>query len=351
MGKKDLQDSANRNQNDVAAPGVSGAPRCEDALALGVRLLRQGLYNGLYEPVRTDLAGFDEMEELLLHVREVQSHLAGLARGNISRPVPLKGYTADLLREMQENLHHVIWKARRLTVGDFSCDAGCMGELSEAFEVMGKTLQTALVRLEQQKQDLTELSENLRREIDARAAVEEILRREQAQLQKLASTDPLTGIPNRRQFFQTAVRELERLRRTQGTACLAMLDIDHFKALNDNLGHTEGDKALTHMAKIISNVIRPYDLAGRYGGDEFVFLFPETRAEDCRAILERLRICVENENISAGPDALCLTVSIGLTELDRDNVQDAQALDQAITRADEALYRAKQASRNRICVI
>lgn len=326
-------------------------PSCESSLALAAHLLRQGLYSGSYDGVPTNRADLEGIDEILLYVRDVQHHLSRLTKGSISAPVPLAGYTGTILREMRENLRHAIWKARRLTVGDFSCDAGGMGELSESFEVMGKTLQAALVRLEQQKQDLTELSEILRREINARAAVEKDLRREQARLQKLASTDPLTGIPNRRQFFQTATRELERIRRTKGNACLAMLDIDHFKALNDSLGHTAGDKALQHVAKIISNIIRPYDIVGRYGGDEFIFLFPEITRDNAYALLERIRASVEKEQLSTGKESPPITVSIGLTVLTVDEAVTSATLDKAISLADEALYKAKNKSRNRICIV
>lgn len=287
---------------------------------------------------------------MLRYLSEIQTHLVHIARGEISTATPLQGYTGNILKQLQANLHQVINNAHRLTVGDFSGHAGDMGEISESLETMGKALQSALLRLEQQKKDLTELSENLRREIDARIAVEENLRCEQLRLQKLASTDPLTGLANRRYFFQLALREFERIRRTGSHASLAMLDIDHFKELNDSLGHAAGDKALTLIAKLISGVIRPYDIVGRYGGDEFIFLFPETSSEMTHVILERLRAAVEKANISAGKGYPNITVSIGLTELRTDLACGNAALDQAIIRADEALYKAKDISRNHICI-
>lgn len=324
---------------------------CSDSIELSARLLRQCLYTGVHDPITTDVCLPQDFLDLLRYVQQVQTQLVFLARGEVSSPIALGGYTGDVLKELQANLNDVIHNAKQLTVGNFSGNYGQMGDISNALNTMGKALQTALLRLEQQKEDLTTLSDSLRREIDARIAVEESLRREQMRLQKLASTDSLTGLANRRHFFQLAARELERIRRTGSHACLAMLDIDHFKALNDNFGHTEGDKALTSLAKIITSVIRPYDLTGRYGGDEFIFLFPETQLEDCRAVLERLRDSVEKASISAGKDGPNLTVSIGLTELTPDNTHGLQALDQAITRADEALYRAKETSRNRLCVV
>lgn len=346
MTKKNTHENTCRN--DTVIPPL---PCYGDSFSLAMHLLHKGLFHGQYESFPPGTSDLKQVQELLLYLEQVQNHLAGLARGNISDAVSLGGYTGALLREMQENLHHVTWKARQLTVGDFSCDAGCMGELSEAFEVMGKTLQAAMARLEQQKQDLTALSENLRKEVDARSAMEKNLRREQARLQKLASTDPLTGIANRRYFFQAAIRELERIRRTKSPACLAMLDIDHFKALNDSLGHNAGDKALRQIAKIITGIVRPYDVVGRYGGDEFIFLFPEISRDQAHTLLERLRDSVEKANISTGKGTLNITVSIGLIEMEVEKKISGATLDRIIKCADDALYKAKGQCRNHICIL
>lgn len=321
-----------------------------NTLSHALRLLRDYIHTGICETPPETLTANADFTEIISLIAQTQRHLVFLARGEISKPVPFNGYTGSILKELQANLHQLAWKARRMTAGDYTCSAGCMGELSEAFEVMGASLQSALARLEQQKKDLTELSESLRQEIEARIAVEDNLRREQIRLQKLASTDPLTGIANRRHFFQLAVRETERIRRTGSPACLAMLDIDHFKALNDTMGHAFGDKILRRIAKLISGVIRPYDLVGRYGGDEFIFLFPETSREMAHSILERLRDSVEKAQISAGERTPLITVSIGLTEITPDKDGSA-ALDKGIARADEALYQAKAKSRNHISVV
>ena len=314
------------------------------------RLLRQCLYTGIHDPIAADSPQAEDFSDLLNYVQYLQTHLVLLARGEVRSPITRSGYTGNALKELQNNLHEILRNAKQFAVGDFTGNYGQMGEISLALDTTGKALQTALSRLEQQTKDLTALSENLHKEIHARSVVEEDLRREQIQLRKLASTDPLTGLANRRHFFQLAGRELERIHRTGSHACLAMLDIDYFKVLNDSMGHAEGDKALMTLVKIITSVIRPYDLVGRYGGDEFIFLFPETQLAPCHGVLERLRSSVEKACIHSGQENINLTVSIGLTELYQGNIYGLQALDRAISKADEALYRAKGKARNCVSI-
>jgi diguanylate cyclase (GGDEF)-like protein len=291
------------------------------------------------------------LAELVNRIREAQQRLIRLARCGISRPASLDEYPGDVLKELQTSLHALVRKAERQAKGEFACSAECMGDLSQVFEVLCGSLQAAMSLFEQRKKELFDLSESLQREVAAGRAVEEHLRQECAELEKLASTDTLTGLFNRRHFFHMAGREAERIRRTNGNACLAMLDIDNFKTLNDSFGHSAGDKALRRVARLICGVIRSYDIVGRYGGDEFVFLFPELRAEDSRAILERLRRAVEKAKIpTTGESNSCLTVSIGLTELGPGKKID-KVLDEAVIRADKELYKAKkQGSRNSIFI-
>ncbi len=337
--KTTVSHQTDRDKTALAPLAGSGAP-----VPLAIQLMHKALFHGQYDAVPDDLACSKHIAELLLYLKQTQCHFENLAYGDISAPIPVDGYSGSLLKTMQDNLHSVIWKARRLADGDFSPDADGMGELTEAFNLVSKTLQAALAGLEQQKQELAALSETLRREVEARAAMEKYLRSEQARLRKLAATDPLTGIANRRHFFLAAIRELEHLRRTKTPACLAMLDIDHFKTINDCLGHSAGDKALRRIVKIITRVIRPYDLVGRYGGDEFLFLFPGVAREQAHALLERLRNAIEKAKISAGERNPCITVSIGLIELKTEEKITRATLNRLIAGADDSLYAAKKHS-------
>ncbi len=278
-------------------------------------------------------------------VQQVQQSLMAIAQGDLSSTILLKGYMGGLLKALQSNLRHVIWKARQIADNDFSQQIDFMGEISEVFNTMGRELGEAQEQLRKQKDDLALMAENLRREVDARILVEARLRREEARLRKYAAEDPLTGLANRRSFFALARKEAERMRRTGKAACLAMLDIDNFKTLNDTFGHRQGDNALRRLTKLITTTIRPYDIAGRYGGDEFMILFPETKPEIALAILERLRAIVEKTDRTVKNPVPDMTISAGISAVDL-AIPVAQVIDQAVSAADKALYQSKLAGRN-----
>ncbi len=166
----------------------------------------------------------------------------------------------------------------------------------------------------------------------------------EATLTRLAMLDPLTELPNRRSFLETADREMSRMRRHSGRACLAILDIDHFKQINDAHGHQAGDVILRALADLWSDMLRSSDTLARYGGEEFIVLMPETEPGVAIRLLERLRQATSARHLGAGPEDLRVTVSIGLAGLAPDG-----HIEDAIEAADAALYRAKEEGRNRVC--
>jgi diguanylate cyclase (GGDEF)-like protein len=159
---------------------------------------------------------------------------------------------------------------------------------------------------------------------------------------RLAATDPLTGIPNRRFFDEFAKLEINRFLRFGGSSSLLMLDIDHFKSVNDRYGHAAGDEVLRRVASLGKTVFRGGDLFARLGGEEFVCLMPGTDEWGAVIAAQKLRGAIEQIQVPAGSATIRVTASIGLTALDAGD----SAMDSVLVRADEALYLAKDDGRN-----
>lgn len=163
------------------------------------------------------------------------------------------------------------------------------------------------------------------------------------QVQRLIGTDMLTGALNRRAFFEQGEAVLALAERHGRRVPLAMLDLDHFKELNDTHGHAAGDLALQSFAMSCRDSLRPYDLFARIGGEEFAVMLIDSEPDQARDILERLRQAVETIELEVDGVTIRFTVSLGLTVL-----EPGGSLDGALSRADQALYRAKREGRNRI---
>jgi diguanylate cyclase (GGDEF)-like protein len=167
---------------------------------------------------------------------------------------------------------------------------------------------------------------------------------ENRSLAKQAARDSLTGILNRRGFFAIASHLAYLSQRQQGNVSAAMLDIDHFKHINDTHGHHVGDQVLVTIAQIIETEIRHADLAGRFGGEEFIIMMPDTDLNAAVRVTERIRKAVAE----AKPDNVEVSLSAGIAagKISANVINDLQQL---IKQADDNLYRAKEAGRNRVC--
>jgi diguanylate cyclase (GGDEF)-like protein len=167
------------------------------------------------------------------------------------------------------------------------------------------------------------------------------------QLERLrlrAFVDALTGVWNRGALFDLLHREAERARRQREPLSVAMIDIDHFKRVNDSYGHATGDEVLKELCVRLRGGVRPYDALGRYGGEEFVVVFPHTGLEQAATQGERLRQLIEETPFDLAGDPQTITISLGIASLEPDDDTVPALLD----RADRALYRAKRAGRNRV---
>ncbi len=158
-----------------------------------------------------------------------------------------------------------------------------------------------------------------------------------------ACTDSLTGLANRRTLFDRLDAELNRAEREGKAISIAMIDVDHFKEVNDTYGHQTGDAVLRECALRISSCIRPYDFLARYGGEEFVLVLPGTDEQTSAIVCERIRVAVESQPFLHKGLEISFTISIGLaTWSGREDV------DRFVAAADNALYKAKERGRNRV---
>lgn len=167
-------------------------------------------------------------------------------------------------------------------------------------------------------------------------------------LRNLAITDSLTHVFNRRHFFSLAQNELERAKRYHRDLSIILFDIDHFKAVNDSFGHLVGDQVLETLAAYCKSNLRSFDVIGRYGGEEFIILLPETNLKRAAQIAERLRRQALGIHIPTEQGSPSITISLGVAAV---KPGQSASLDELISAADQALYRAKAEGRNQVCTL
>jgi diguanylate cyclase (GGDEF)-like protein len=159
-------------------------------------------------------------------------------------------------------------------------------------------------------------------------------------LQNMANTDQLTGAYNRHKFLECLDYEVSRVQRNNTSLSLVMLDIDHFKRINDTYGHTTGDSVLKELVRLIRDNLREVDILTRWGGEEFLILAPDTNKLAATTLAERLRQAVKEHDF---PEAGSVTISLGVAQYSR-----KESVDELVSRVDEHMYLAKQSGRNRV---
>ncbi len=215
-----------------------------------------------------------------------------------------------------------------------------------AFDYITKPVDSSVLKskvqvfltLERQKKELAQANAQLQAEIIVRKKAEE-------QLTVLATTDPLTNALNRRHFMTLAEIEFERASRYDNNLSVIMIDLDHFKQVNDSHGHATGDLVLQELVVICQSTLRSIDIVARYGGEEFVILLPETDIDGALLTAERLRQRIEAATIGTLEGPLSTTASFGVACLDEEQQLSVETL---LDHADQALYAAKAAGRNRV---
>lgn len=172
------------------------------------------------------------------------------------------------------------------------------------------------------------------------------LQRSHEELEELAATDSLTGATSRREFETRAAEEIARVKRSEAPLSFVVIDLDHFKELNDRHGHGAGDEVLRAFVALVRGVMRQCDLIGRIGGEEFAMMLPDTTREGAAVVAERLRKRVETETVTVAGSQLRFTASLGVAQYG----PDGNGYKSVIETADTRMYRAKQQGRNQVVV-
>jgi len=255
-----------------------------------------------------DVAGYLQLHSTLL---EVRTAIMGFATGNFDYHITKKGYLPGSIKALQASLYHLTWQTKMIASGDFTQRVDFMGDFSESFNSM-----------------VTMLDESMRK------------------LELVAHTDPLTGSYNRGYFMERLGVELDRAKRYGVVFCFIMLDLDHFKFVNDQRGHAAGDEALRSLCRVLnSSGLRATDFFGRIGGEEFAIVLTETKIQGAVVAAEKMRRNLEKSVVVHDGNEFFITASIGVSEY-----RDGDTRESMLNRADRAMYNAKESGRNKVCV-
>lgn len=258
-----------------------------------------------------ELADVDGYPQLYSTLLEVRTAIFGFASGKLDYHVTKKGYLPGSIKALQASLRHLTWQTKMIASGDFTQRVDFMGDFSVSFNSM-----------------VTLLDESMRK------------------LELMIHTDPLTGSNNRGYFIERLGTELDRAKRYGNLFSLVILDLDHFKSVNDTRGHAAGDEALRSLCRVLnSSGLRSTDFFGRIGGEEFAIVFLEAKIQDAVKAAERVRVNLENTVVLHKGDEFFITASMGVSEY-----RDGDTRESLMNRADQAMYNAKKTGRNRICV-
>jgi diguanylate cyclase len=215
-------------------------------------------------------------------------------------------------------------------------------DITELTEVIAEVMRETRTVQESTQRSRSELEELRARVHDANSEITR-LQVELEQTSELIRHDPLTGVLNRKGLDEALTRETALARRRGTALCVGLLDIDNFKQINDNHGHQTGDEALQHLVAVVRENVRPQDSVARYGGEEFVVLLPDTLLDSAIATMTRLQRALTKRFFLTRQQKLLITFSAGVAEL-----HDNEAPEEAIDRADKAMYIAKRSGKNRV---
>ncbi len=292
-------------------------------------------------PLPGNLQQLEGMEALNNLIWGIRSLAQNMGKGDLHYMSKQRGFVIGSLKALQSDLRHLTWQAQCIAKGEYQHRINFLGDFSTAFNKM-------VEELDKNVSELTRLSHKYK---------------------QLSFIDPLTGLLNRRAFMSDAERTLELIREKGQPASVILLDIDHFKTVNDTYGHAIGDEVLVRFSRCISSFLRESDLCCRYGGEESVMLLPGADLADACRLGEKVRLAVEqtvmdeavmlhcmgqSEDGQAATPHLCtplrITVSLGVSRLRWNNTYctPLQMLEAGIAEADRCLYLAKHSGRNAV---
>lgn len=286
-----------------------------------------------------DIRVLDEVERRLRDVIDKQGRLKRQLSDAQQRLKSMLAGFLDQLAEFSGSTEH--YHAALERCAEEIAEADNIADLANVIE--GILADTRNVRDTAQRS--SDQLKSLREQVESANMQIARLQRELDETSELVRHDALTGTLNRKGLDEALERELGRARRKGSPVCIAMLDIDNFKQLNDTFGHKTGDEALRHLSEVIRNATRPQDLVGRYGGEEFLILLPETTLEDGIQAITRLQRELTKRFFLADNQRILITFSAGVASVRGD--EDPYS---AIDRADKAMYAAKRAGKNRVLV-
>ena len=297
-------------------------------------------------------AALESLQTVHADLLIIRDFLFAVANGDLSRPVPFKGFVAGTLKMIQSNLRHITWQTKMVASGDFTQRIEFMGEFSHSFNAMVIQLDQTLQELVRKEEELSRANTELLKEIHIRKETEVALRKSEEALRVQAITDPLTGLYNRRHFAELADVEILKALRYSRALAIVMFDIDFFKRVNDNYGHASGDAVLKMVARTTKETLRASDISARYGGEEFVVLLPETTLAQAAEVADRVRRRIADSTVQTEECPITVTVSFGVSGFVGENnpATTETILSKLVANADQALYASKNAGRNRVTV-
>ncbi len=336
----------------MAAPDITHLNDWIDKITEAVYLLLNGK-----KPVALDfddcpsgelrqLAGY--VSRLSIEMESVLRVVTDISCGKLGTPILSRLPEAHALKGLQTSLRHLTWQTSQIAKGDFSQRVDFMGEFSESFNGMVRDLEQTHTDLKKEISIHEQTQSTLQKAKEKTEKLAQELKAANKQLKEMAFRDGLTGLYNHRYFKDLMAHELNRSERYKNSLSFMILDLDHFKKINDEFGHPVGDIVLKQVSKTIQNSIRACDIAARYGGEEFIVVLPETKLEEAMVVAERLRKSVEDLTIASNNHSINVTISVGLTSYLVSKGKKKKS--DIISEADSALYHAKKNGRNKISV-